>query len=154
MLVNRYIAVTLMTSLLFSCASAPTSFPYGNTNDKNLTVNLALESGLLTTTNAYAVITDFSDGCPGRYLGYIDLSDGQNSIGLAPGNLTYISIRISHRLLGNRNSMRRGTLFKPQPGQTYELKVSYIDDMFGMTLYRSDRNGRRELPMQTRPSCA
>lgn len=145
--------VLLSVGLLAGCASTPQYYP--NTHENNFTVNLNLseKGGFLTTVKAYAGINDIAGDCTSRYLGFVDLKDGANKIGLAPGKRAYLIVQISSRIGYNSSSLQRGTLITPVAGKQYEITANYMDGMFDFRLFEVTKSGKMELPIVPVSAC-
>lgn len=143
----------LSAGLLAGCASAPQYYP--NTHENNFTVNLNLaeKGGFLTTVKAYAGVNDIAGDCSSRYLGFVDLRDGANKIGLAPGKRAYLIVQISSRIGYNSTSLQRGTLITPVAGKQYEITANYTDGMFDFRLFEVTKSGKKELPIVPVSAC-
>jgi len=143
----------ILAILLVGCAGNA-SKQYNNSLDRNITLNLKLEKKGLASTNAYVYFEDFTGGCPGRYLGYLDLTEGQNSIGIRPGAKTSVIVTVTRKLLSNQTSFSQGLIVKPAPATKYELDVNYVDSMLGLSLYQESKSGRKKLPLAPLPDCS
>lgn len=145
--------VLLSAGLLAGCASTPHYYP--NSHEKNVTVNLNLteKGGFLTTVSAYVGVNDMAGDCSSRYLGFVDLKDGANKIGLVPGQRTYLIVQLSSRSGYSRSSFQRGTLFTPVAGKQYEITVNYADGMFDFRFFEVTKSGKKELPIVPDTAC-
>lgn len=136
--------------MLAGCASQ-----YPNTYDKNVIVNLTMEQpGLLTSAKALIGVNDMDENCKIEYRGDVELANGPNKIGLAPGQLTNLVVVIAQDKFGGPSrSSRRTTLFKPAVGKQYEIDVSYVDAMFDVRFYEITGSKRKELSKSSAPAC-
>lgn len=143
----------LSAGLLAGCASAPQYYP--NTHENNFTVNLNLaeKGGFLTTVNAYAGVNDIAGDCSSRYLGFVDLKDGANRIGLAPGKRAYLNVQLTNRSGYSSSNFQRGTLITPVAGKQYEITVNYADGMFDFRFFEVTKSGKKELPIVPVSAC-
>ena len=146
----RSLVVFVAALMLAGCASQ-----YPNTYDKNIIVNLTMEKpGLLTTAKAVIGVNDMSADCKIEFLGKVDLVNGPNKVGLAPGQLTNLVLDMSLDTFGGPSrGIRRTTWFKPAAGKQYEIDVSYIDSMFDLRLYEITGSKRKELSKPSAPAC-
>lgn len=138
--------------LMSACSSNPPKV-YPNTLDKNMKIQLNVEDSGLKSTSAYVYVKDFENGCPKNYLGYLDLTDGVNYLGLAPGTKTKLGVTIKRSFLSNSSRVRYAITVTPKKGAKYELEVNYIDNMTDMRLYEVRGKKRKQLPIIEPPSC-
>ena len=146
----RSLVVFVAALTLAGCASQ-----YPNTYDKNVIVNLTMEKpGLLTTAKALLGVNDMDANCKIEYWGDVELANGPNKIGLAPGQLTNLVVVIAQDKFGGPSrSSRRSFLFKPAAGKQYELDVSYVDAMFDVRVYEIAGSKRKELSKPPASAC-
>lgn len=139
------IALLLVVGLVSGCGLQP--YRPGSL-EKNLTINLDLQSGgILTRTSAAAGINNVGKDCSNDYKGYVDLAQGPNEIALAVGQRTLVIVEITNRSVGSHNGMQRGVVLTPKPGVRYQLDANYGDGMYDLRLYELTRAGKRPLPV-------
>ena len=82
------IASLMISSLITGCAS---SKHYPNNYYKNVTINLKMNksNSFLNSIEASAGVNDLKKDCTTQYKGFINLSVGNNKLGLANGKLTW-----------------------------------------------------------------
>jgi hypothetical protein len=145
--------IFLSVGLLAGCASTPQYYP--NTHEKNFTVNLSLseKGGFMTTVNAYVGVNEIAGDCSSRYLGFVDLKDGANKLGLTPGKRAYLAVQISSSIGYSSSQLQRGTLITPVAGKQYEITANYVDGMFDFRLFEVTKSGKKELPIVPISAC-
>ena len=132
---SKYIIVLLLAaSLMYGCAGIR---PYPNSLDKNLHIRTKTESGSLFSKARAAVdIYQVDASCKAEYQGTLKLNKPSVAVGIHPDSLTYLVFKFaSYSFLANSSSMiSYDTLLKPRAGYNYDIKVSYIDDIYNVDI--------------------
>jgi hypothetical protein len=122
------------------------------------------ESGprnVLVRTDASGVeaaldIHDVSPDCRTAYRGTVPLDKASVSVGIPADRLSYLTFNFaSSSFLRGSSRSSTGTLLKPRPGYSYEIQVSYRDDIYSVVIRESDprKSSSRELPRRSLDSC-
>ena len=134
-MMNPYIVGSLLTvSLLAGCSGVKT---YPNTLDKNLHVRKATDSGSLFSSVRTAVdIYRVSADCKTEYEGTVQLTKPSIDIGIPANRWSrLVFVFASSSLFSNTSgTITYDTLLKPQAGYIYEIKASYKDDIYNVSV--------------------
>ncbi|MBI3188131.1 MAG: hypothetical protein HYZ31_09760 [Gammaproteobacteria bacterium] len=153
-MINNWLVCLVVLGLASGCSSAP---KYPNTHPKNVTINMKLgegdQGGLFTSVDVAVGVNDIVNKCETSYQGYVDLKQGENKLGLAPGKPTYVMIEIARNSYGSGGSFGRGTVLTPKQGAQYVIDFNYVDSMFDFSLYELKKNKKIELPLIPLPAC-
>jgi len=133
---SKYIVgLLLVVSFMNGCAGIR---PYPNSLDKNLHIRTETESGSIfskvrATVNIYQVDTR---SCKAEYQGTLKLNKPSVAVGIHPDSLTYLVFKFAdYSFLANSSStISYDTLLKPRAGYNYDIKVSYIDDIYNVDI--------------------
>ena len=101
-------------------------------------------------------IHDVASDCSTAYRGTVRLDQASIPVAIPPDRPSYLVFRFaSSSFLGPSTSSSFGTLLKPQPGYSYELRVTYRDDIYGVAIRETDprKVSSRELPRRGLESC-
>ena len=144
----------LFTGLLTSCAGIK---PYPNTLSKNITIKTSSKGGFLTTVNIQVHIAKVSKNCQGLYIGTVKLRNPVEKVGLEADKWSYLTFNFatSTFLGGSSSSINLGTLIKPRKGHTYELDVTYFENIYNVEIFEKGPRGkkRREIDIRNLQDC-
>lgn len=94
--------------------------------------------------------------CKPVYEGYVDLEPGVTEVGIPPGRLSYLVFEFSTSSFwaGRRGSITQETLLRPRPGATYDVRVSYKNDLYEVTIRETPPRGQpRDVPLAGLGAC-
>lgn len=139
--------IALVIGMACACSSM---VPYKNSSPANMTISTDVRRGA-AQLHVYGVDT----ACNMNYQGTVDLS-GQNVKIALPTNkpiILVIDFTTNSLFTGSsRNSY--STYLTLRTGYHYEALVSYVDNMYGATLYEQETHGgKRKIPHANLP-CA
>lgn len=136
-LLNRWtylcIAFTAI-SLLNGCSGLKT---YPDNFNKNLQIKTTTDSGsMFSSVKASLHIYSVNTNCEGSYLGTVKLGQPDKAVGIPENRTSYLAFDFdSSTFLGGRSSsISYETLLKPRPGYSYNIEVSYIDDLYNVII--------------------
>jgi len=143
-----------LATLVSGCAQIT---PYPNTLAKNVHVHTRTDSGSMFSSvqanlHVYAVDRD----CNTRYLGVMALDAPTVDVGLAPERRSYLvfGFNSSSWLANGDSSISQDTLLTARSGYSYDIDVSYIDDLYNVVIHEVDRRGhRREIDTRRLSAC-
>lgn len=123
-----------LAALLAACAAGTR---YTDLPEKNLVVRTEI-SGARAVLGVHAVDAQ----CKLTYEGLVDLDQPVVRVGVPVGRLSYLVFEFATAsfLGGKRGSISRETLLRPRPGASYDIRVSYKDDLYDVVI--------RELPVR------
>lgn len=145
----------LAVSLLTGCFGIRS---YPNTLEKNLHVHTAADSGSFFSSVRTAVdIHRVNADCQTEYEGTVQLNTSTIDIGIPPdrwSRLVFVFASSSF-LASTSGTITYETLMKPRAGHTYEVTVSYRDDIYNVSVYETQPGNpaRRELERSTLTAC-
>jgi hypothetical protein len=149
-----FIGLLLFTGLISSCAGIK---PYPNTLTKNITIKTSSKGGFLTSINVQVHIAKVNKNCQGEYIGTVKLKNPVEKVGLPTGKWSYLTFNFatSTFLGGNNSSISLGTLIKPRKGYTYELDVSYFENIYNVEIFEKGPRGKkaREIDIRNLEDC-
>lgn len=132
---SRYITGLLVTvSLLAGCLGIR---PYPNTMDKNLHIQTKTDSGsFFSKVRAAVDIYRVDADCKTKYEGTIQLNEPSVDVGIPSHRLSYLVFVFSSSsfLASSNSTVTHDTLLKPRAGYNYDIKVSYIDNMYNVAI--------------------
>ena len=133
---KRRALLVLAAVLAAGCGGA---VRYADPGGKNLVVRTQL-SDARAVLGVHAVDAQ----CKPVYEGYVDLEPGVTQVGIPPGRLSYLVFEFSTSSFwaGRRGSITQETLLRPRPGATYDVQVSYKNDLYEVTIRETTRGGR------------
>jgi hypothetical protein len=143
-----------LISLLSGCSGIKT---YPGTADKNFhitteTVSGSMLSKLRTNVDIYRVDAD----CKPEYEGTVPLKSGSVDIGIPPGRSSYLVFVFStSRFLSSSSTVTYGGLLNIKAGCSYDVKVSYLDDIYNVVILETDRREKksREIALKALNDC-
>jgi hypothetical protein len=112
---------------------------YADTGEKNLVIRTQL-SDARAVLGVHAVDAQ----CKPVYEGYVELEPGVTEVGIPPGRLSYLVFEFatSSFWAGRRGSINQETLLRPRPGATYDVRVTYKNDLYEVAIRETPRGGR------------
>ncbi len=144
----------LFTGLITSCAGIK---PYPNTLDKNLSIKTSSKGGFLTTVSVRVHISKVDKNCQNAYIGTVKLRNPVEKLGLPTDKWSYLSFNFatSSFLGGSNTSINLGTLLKPRKGYTYDLNVTYFDNIYNVEIFEKGPRGKksREIDLRNLEAC-
>jgi hypothetical protein len=137
-----------LAALLAGCAGG---FPYADAPEKNLVIRT--QAG---EARAVLGVHAVDAQCKLRYEGYVDLDQPVTRVGIPPGRLSYLVFEFatSSFWAGRRGSISQETLLRPRPGATYDVRVTYKDELYEVAIRETPARGRaRELELAGLGAC-
>ncbi len=146
--VYRVALLALIAGMASGCSS---THPYASSTPENMTITTDVRSGT-ANLDVYSVEAP----CKTNYEGTVDLSDAKLRIGVPANKLICLEFNFDG---GNYFTGYRHTYYRmyltPRAGYHYDTAVSYVDAMYGATIYEVDgHGGRRQLHYAEPPACA
>jgi len=135
MMNRRVYAMLLSASLLASCSGAKT---YPDTLPKNMHVRTETSK-----VRAELHIHRVDANCLTEYQGTVQLDKPTVEVGVPAGRQSLVAFTFSSSsfLSGSSSSVRYHTLLTPRAGYTYDVKVSYLDSIYNVTIREIDPRG-------------
>lgn len=131
------IALMLGMGFLAGCFGLKT---YPNDLQKNLHVHTSADSGWFLSTVRTAVdVHRVGSDCTTEYAGTVQLADGMMGIGLPPdqwSRLVFV-FATSSFLVNSSGTITYETWLRPKAGHTYEVEVSYQDDLYNVSIHET-----------------
>jgi hypothetical protein len=124
----------LAVGLLTGCSGLR---PYPNTLAKNLHIRTETDSGsILSKVRAEVDIFRVKADCKTEYQGTVKLKGPSLEVGIPSDKLSYMVFVFSNSsfLANSRSSISHDTLLNPRAGYNYDIKVSYIDDIYNVAI--------------------
>jgi hypothetical protein len=124
----------LTASLLAGCLGIK---PYPNTIDKNLHILTETNTGsFFSKVRAAIDIYRVDANCKTEYEGTVQLNEPSIDVGIPSHRLSYLVFVFSTSsfLAGSSSTISHDTLLKPRAGYNYDIKVSYIDNIYNVTI--------------------
>lgn len=144
---NRHVACILL-ALAAGCSGLKT---YEQSGPRNVLVRTDVSK-----VEAALDIHEVGPDCRTSYRGTVQLDKASISVGIPADRLSYLRFNFasSSFLRGSSNSSV-GSLLKPRPGYSYEVQVSYRDDIYNVAIRETDarKSSSRELPRRSLESC-
>ena len=130
-----YAAALLLAAVsLIGCSGLRT---YPNDLEKNLVIRTNTDAGsMFSKVRADVEIFGINANCETEYHGTVSLNKPSVEVGIPPEKLSYMVFVFSNSsfLFGSSSTMRHETLLKARAGHTYDIEVSYIDDIYNMAI--------------------
>ena len=124
-------------ALLAGCAGASR---YADLPEKNLVIRSQV-SGARAVLGVHAVDAQ----CKLTYKGFIELDEPVARVGIPPGRLSYLVFEFATSSFwgGTRGSVKRETLLRPLPGASYDVHVSYQNELYDVAIREVPAGGGR-----------
>jgi len=135
--------IAAFATLVSGCAQVT---PYPNTLAKNVHVHTRTDTGsMFSSVQANLHVYAVDRECKTRYLGVMALNVPTVDVGLAPDRRAYLvfGFNSSSWLANGDSSISQDTLLTPRNGYSYDIDVSYIDDLYNVVIHEVDRRGHR-----------
>ncbi len=146
---RRLYAVPLAAGLLVGCSGAKT---YPDALPKNMHVRTETSN-----MRAELHIHRVDANCLTEYQGTVQLDKPSVEIGIPAGRQSLVAITFSSSsfLTASSRSIRYDTLLTPRAGYTYDIKVSYQDNIYNVTVREVDtrRSSNREIERKSLRTC-
>lgn len=127
---------------------------YPDTGERNLAIRTETSSGsAFSSVKAVLGVHAVDAQCRLTYEGYVDLDRPLVQVGVPPERLSYLVFEFasSSFMGGRRGSITRETLLRPRPGATYEVKVSYKDDLYDVGIRETPARATRTRELELAP---
>ncbi len=131
------VGLLVVTGLLVGCSG---KYTYPDTLAKNLHIQTETESGsIFSSVRAALGVYQVDDQCKIEYQGTVDLYGRPVSVGIPSGRPSYLVFEFasSSFLANSRRSISYETLLLPVAGRDYDIKVSYMDDIYNVEIRES-----------------
>ena len=131
------VGLVVVIGLLLGCSG---KYTYPNTLAKNLHIQTETESGSFLSSMHVAVgIYRVDDNCEIEYQGTVALDERAVSVGIPSSKPSYLVFEFasSSFLANSRRSISYETLLIPVAGRDYDIKVSYLDDIYNVAIRES-----------------
>ncbi len=149
MMNRRVYAVLLSASLLAGCSGAKT---YPDTLPKNMHVRTEISK-----VRAELHIHRVDANCLTEYQGTVQLDKPSVEIGIPAERQSLVAFTFSSSsfLSGSSSSVRYDTLLTPRAGYTYDVRVSYLDNIYNVAIREIGPRGSssREIGRRDLRSC-
>jgi len=125
---------------------------YTSSTPENLAITPDVRSG-----SAYLHVYDVDNTCNLTYQGTVELSSSKVKVGLPVNKLSYLDFNFSDSsIFTGSHSTSYGTYLTPRAGYHYDVVASYIDKMYGATIYEQDQysGARHVVPHIAPKACA
>ncbi len=144
MMNRRVYAMLLSASLLAGCSGAKT---YPDTLPKNLHVRTETSK-----VRAELHIHRVDANCLTEYQGTVQLDRPSVEVGIPSGRQSLVAFTFSSSsfLSGSSSSVRYDTLLTPRAGYTYDVRVSYLDNIYSVTVREIDPRGSSSREIERR----
>lgn len=151
----RYAAGLLfIVGLVAGCSGIK---PYPNMLEKNVQIRTTTETGSTFSKIRVAIdIYRVDAQCKLEYQGSVNLDQPLIAVGLPPDRLTYLvfSFTNSTFLGGAGSTIGQQTLLKPRAGNSYDIAVSYKDDMYNVVIRENrPKSVSREIQLVRLTAC-
>jgi hypothetical protein len=128
-------AALLAAGLLAGCSGIKT---YPDTLPKNLRIHTAISK-----VQAALHVHRVDASCQTEYQGTVQLDKPSIEVGVPAGRSSLMAFTFSSSsfLGGSSSSIRYETLLTPRAGYTYDVKASYLDSIYSVTIREIDPRG-------------
>jgi hypothetical protein len=149
------IGVLILCFILTGCSGMR---PYPNTFAKNLYIKTEKESGSIFSKVRTAVeIYRVDERCQIKYEGTVRLDRPLVEVGIPSDRLSYLifNFSCSSFLANSSSSISQDTLLKPRAGYQYDIKVSYIEDIYNVMIREThpQKAAEREIELLDLAAC-
>ena len=147
---NRHVCAALLAAGLLAGCSGIKNYP--DTLPKNLRIHATVSK-----VQAELHIHRVDPSCQTEYQGTVQLDRPSVEVGIPSGRQSLVAFTFSSSsfLSGSSSSVRYDTLLTPRAGYTYDVKVSYLDDIYNVTIREIDPRGSsgREIARRDPRAC-
>lgn len=149
------LGLLLAVSVLAGCSGIKT---YPNDLDTNLHVRTAAESGSFLSSMRTAVdIHRVGADCTTEYEGTVQLDEDSIGIGIPPERWSRLVFVFSNAsfLLSTSSTVTYETLLNPRAGYVYDLRVTYRDDIYNVSIQENQPGtpSSRKIPHRPLSAC-
>lgn len=119
---------------------------YADTGEKNLVIRTETSSGsAFSSVKAVIGVHAVDAQCKLTYEGYVELDRPLVQVGIPPGRLSYLVFEFASAsfLGGTRGSISQETLLRPRPGATYDVRVTYKNELYEVAIRETPPRGGR-----------
>jgi hypothetical protein len=130
-----YIVLVLVAAVILDGCSGLR--PYPNTLEKNLVIRTQTDSGsIFSTVRAKVDIFRVTADCKTEYQGTVNLNAPSVEVGVPPNTPSYLVFVFSTSsfLASSKSTISHETLLTARAGYNYDIDVSYIDDIYNVTI--------------------
>ena len=150
-----FIGVLILCCILSGCSGMR---PYPNTLAKNLYINTETKSGsIFSKVRATVKIYRVDERCQIKYEGTVRLDRPLVEVGIPSERLSYLvfNFSCSSFLANSSSSISQDTLLKPRAGYHYDIKVSYVEDIYNVTIREKhpQKSTEREIDLLDLTAC-
>lgn len=126
-----------LAALVAACAGGSR---YANLPEKNLVVRTEI-SGARAVLGVHAVDAH----CKLAYEGFVELDQPVVRVGVPEGRTSYLVFEFATASFwgGRRGSITRETLLRPRPGASYDIRVTYKDELYDVVIRETSARGSR-----------
>ncbi len=141
---RRLCAALLAAGLLAGCSGIKT---YPDTFPKNLRIHATISK-----VQAELHIRRVDANCQTEYQGTVQLDKSSVEVGIPSGRQSLVAFTFSSSsfLSGSSSSVRYDTLLTPRAGYTYDVRVSYLDNIYSVTVREIDPRGSSSREIERR----
>ncbi|HYS74702.1 MAG TPA: hypothetical protein VEM38_01245 [Burkholderiales bacterium] len=146
---NRHVCAALLAAGLLAGCSGIKNYP--DTLPKNLRIHATVSK-----VQAELHIHRVDPSCQTEYQGTVQLDRPSVEVGIPSGRQSLVAFTFSSSsfLSGSSSSVRYDTLLTPRAGYTYDVKVSYLDNICSVTIREIDpRGSSREIGRRDLSAC-
>jgi hypothetical protein len=131
----------LCLSILLSACSSSGIKPYSSELKNNIQVRTKTSTeSYFSSIKARVDIYQVDKDCKVNYQGSVKLDKPVVDIGIAEARNSYLVFGFaSSSFLGGDSSISYDTLLKPRKGYTYEIEVSYADNIYNVEMFELGR---------------
>lgn len=146
-----------LVAVLFTLTACSGLQTYPNNLDKNLNVRTQLQSGsAFSKVRASMSIYQVNSKCQIEYEGTVKLDEQRVPVGIPAGRWSYLVFDFSSSgfLSNTSTNTSSRTLLNPRAGKHYDIDVSYLDDIYNVTIRSIASDGTAsELPLLGLEAC-
>ena len=124
-----------LAALVAACAGGSR---YADLPEKNLVVRTEV-SGARAVLGVHAVDAQ----CKPTYEGFVELDQPVMRVGIPERRTSYLVFEFATASFwgGRRGSITRETLLRPRPGASYDIRVTYKDDLYDVVIRETSARG-------------
>jgi hypothetical protein len=138
-MMKRHIIILLSVySLLAGCSWIKT---YQSLQHKNLHIETGTDSGsIFSKVRAAVDIYQVDESCKAEYEGTVQLNTPSVDLGIPSNRLSYLVFVFARSgvLSSTSSTITYSTLLLPHIDYNYDIKVSYIDDIYNVVIRETD----------------